>query len=83
MEARVGGNVTYNPTNQPDATATEVYLADVLSGECESNIPVFNWERVTNETWRADADNPGACANRWCAAWTIAPYLAAGYPAIP
>jgi hypothetical protein len=71
--------ITYNPTNLPDDQAKQIYLADVISAECERNSPVFNWEAVTNETWRADTLNPGLCANRFCAAWTVAPYLAAGY----
>jgi hypothetical protein len=73
--------VTYNGTNGPDVTATHVYLADVISGECESNLPVFNWQNVTQNTWNAARLNPGACGNRDCAAWTLVPYLNAGYPA--
>ncbi len=69
--------VTYNPGAVPDVGATEIYLADVLSGECESNIPVFNWQAVTTETW--NAGRAGLCANRYCAMWTLDPYVAAGF----
>ncbi len=69
--------VTFNPGAVPDVGATEIYLADVLSGECESNIPVFNWRAVTTETW--NAGRAGLCANRYCAMWTLDPYIAAGF----
>ncbi len=74
--------ITYNGTSAPDTVATHIYLVDVLSGECESNIPVWN-TATTAETWSANARYPGLCANGDCAKWTIAPYLAAGYPADP
>jgi hypothetical protein len=72
--------ITYNGTDGPDDGATHVYLADVLSGECETNYPVFNWEGITDATWTADRNNPGLCNNRDCARWTLEPYLLAGYP---
>jgi hypothetical protein len=71
--------VTFNPGAVPDVGAQEIYLADVLSAECEGNVPVFNWQAVTQVTWQAGRD--GLCANRYCAEWTLAPYLAAGFPA--
>lgn len=74
--------ITYNPTAGPDATATHIYLADILGAECEGNHAKFDWEEVTQTTWNADRLNPGLCANRDCAAWTILPYLQAGFPAI-
>jgi hypothetical protein len=70
--------VTYNPTDGPDVGAQHIYLVDVISGVCESNIASFQYTGITNETW--EAGRQGLCANRWCAEWTIAPYLAAGYP---
>lgn len=73
--------ITYNPTADPDNGAQEIYLADVISGVCETNRAVFNWEEVTRVTWAAGRAGSPACGNRYCASWTIAPYLAAGYPA--
>jgi hypothetical protein len=69
--------VTYNPGAVPDVGATEIYLADVLSAECEGNIPVFNWQAVTQVTW--ESGRQGLCANRYCAMWTLEPYVAAGF----
>ena len=74
--------VTYNGTAGPDATAQQVYLSDVLSAECEANVPVFNWQVITQNTWNVwNTPDRSLCANRYCAAWTITPYLLAGFPA--
>ena len=73
--------ITYNPGAVPDNQAKRLYLVDVVSGICERNGFSWNWEETTDKTW--DAGQAGLCGNEWCAAWTLDPYLAAGYPMFP
>ena len=75
--------VTYNPGAVADNNAQRLYLVDVVHAICERNGFDWNWEETTEKTW--DAGQAGLCApgNAWCAAWTIDPYLAAGFPPYP
>jgi hypothetical protein len=75
--------ITYNPSSDPDEGAQEVYLVDVIGAVCEGNDEGFNWEGVTRVTWAAGKNGDPACANRYCAQWTLQPYLRAGYPLFP
>jgi hypothetical protein len=74
--------VAFNPTNRPDEGETQIYLFDVISSHdtnCDgSGRPAPNWTDVTDATWSAGA--AGACSNRYCARWTLQPYVQAGYP---
>lgn len=75
--------ITYNPTAVPDAVAQQIYVVDVIHAICESNGHTWDWEGPTDRTWDAGQSGNPLCGNAWCAAWTIDPYLAAGYPMFP
>ena len=75
--------VTYNPTATPEASAKQIYVVDVVSAICEANAHTWDWEGPTERTWDAGQDGNPLCANEWCAAWTLQPYLDAGYPLFP
>jgi hypothetical protein len=70
--------ITYNPTNGPDSSATQIYLWDMIGNHCPiSGVPTWNWTNVTQATWNAGA--AGQCSNFYCARWTIDDYLRAGF----
>jgi hypothetical protein len=68
--------ITYNGTDHPDEGESHIYLIDIIGGSCFGGVAVFR--DVSAETW----SNRGQpyCGTEWCARWTIAPYIAAGYP---
>jgi hypothetical protein len=70
--------ITYNGTSNPDEGESHVYLVDVVGAICEGNHAAWGWEEATHQTWAARG-HP-ACGTEWCAKWTIAEYLAAGFP---
>jgi hypothetical protein len=74
--------ITYNGTNRPDNGEPQVYLVDIISAICEGNFPTWN-SAPTDVTWNAGLAGDPACGTRYCAMWTIDPYLAAGFPAFP
>jgi hypothetical protein len=69
--------IAYNPTAGPDEGAQQIYLFDVIPGHCGSN-PGAGVDDITDRTWAGGQSGDPACGNRFCAAWTLLPYLAAG-----
>jgi hypothetical protein len=72
--------IAYNPTDQPDEGAQQIYVYDVISGHC-TNRPAPWMQDVTDFTWFGGPGRDSSiCANRYCARWTLVPYLSAGFP---
>ncbi len=71
--------ITFNPTNRPDDGESQIYLWDIISNHCGSGRADPNFADVTDATWNAGLANTPGCSTKYCAAWTINHYRAAGF----
>jgi hypothetical protein len=77
--------IAYNPTNRPDDSETQIYLADIIGGECFRGVAKWDWLKLTrDDTWGVwFTENRSLCNNRYCARWSLQSYLQAGWPLNP
>lgn len=71
--------ITYNGTDGPDEGASRIHVIDIVGGDCLVGVTTF--ADKSSETW-ANRGQP-YCGTEWCARWTLAPYIGAGFPASP
>jgi len=71
--------ITYNATARPDDGESHVILFDIVGGACFSGIAGLNGgiPQTYNGTWNQRGQP--YCGTTYCARWTLAPYIAAGF----
>jgi len=71
--------ITYNGTNRPDEGESHVILFDIVGGSCFAGIGGLNGSiaQTYNGTWNQRGQP--YCGTTFCAKWTLAPYIAAGF----
>jgi len=71
--------IAYNATARPDEGESHVILFDVVGGSCFAGHASLNGSisQTYNGTWNQRGQS--YCGTTYCARWTLAPYIAAGF----
>jgi hypothetical protein len=71
--------ITYNATARPDEGESHVILFDIVGGSCFAGAGSLNGSvpQTYNGTWNQRGQS--YCGTTYCARWTLAPYIAAGF----
>jgi len=71
--------ISYNATARPDEGESHVILFDIVGGSCFAGSGSLNGSisQTYNGTWNQRGQS--YCGTTYCARWTLAPYIAAGF----
>jgi len=71
--------ISYNATARPDEGESHIILFDIVGGECFSGRAGLSGgiSQTYNGTWNQRGQS--YCGTTYCARWTLAPFIAAGF----